>query len=83
MATKGNRLRGRAVSGGQNRLRLSLRYGQWDGGRGSPDIHVQVIVPLSGLGTGQNGVRADRLLVNCANSEGLSSFLDARGQAGA
>jgi hypothetical protein len=50
---------------------------------GAQDIHVQVIVPLSGPGKGQIGVRVGRLLVYCANREALGSFLDAWGQAGA
>ena len=44
---------------------------------GAQDIHVQVIVPLSGPGQGQVGVRVGRLLVYCANREALGSFLDA------
>ena len=48
---------------------------------GAQDIHVQVIVPLSGPGQGQIGVRVGRLLVYCANREALGSFLDARGKA--
>src|SRR5674476_1639587 len=50
---------------------------------GPQDIHVQVIVPLSGPGQGQNGVRVGRLLVYVANREALGSFLDAWGKAGA
>jgi hypothetical protein len=49
---------------------------------GAQDIHVQVIVPLSGPGQGQIGVRVGRLLVYCANREALGSFLDAWGKAG-
>src|SRR5665811_687346 len=50
---------------------------------GAQDIHVQVIVPLSGPGVGQIGVRVGRLLVYVANREALDSFLDAWGKAGA
>jgi len=50
---------------------------------GAQDIHVQVIVPLSGPGQGQIGVRVGRLLVYVANREALGSFLDAWGKAGA
>ena len=45
--------------------------------------HVQVIVPLSGPGQGQIGVRVGRLLVSVANREDLGSFVPAWGQAGA
>ena len=48
---------------------------------GAQDIHVQVIVPLSGPGQGQIGVRVGRLLVYVANREALSSFLQAWGKA--
>jgi len=50
---------------------------------GAQDIHVQVIVPLSGPGQGQIGIRVGRLLVYVANREALGSFLDAWGKAGA
>jgi hypothetical protein len=50
---------------------------------GAQDIHVQVIVPLSGPGQGQLGVRVGRILVYVANREALGAFLDAWGQAGA
>jgi hypothetical protein len=48
---------------------------------GPQDIHVTTIVPLSGPGKGQIGVRVGRLLVYVANREALGSFLDAWGQA--
>jgi hypothetical protein len=48
---------------------------------GAQDVHVQVIVPLSGPGQGQIGVRVGRLLVYVANREALGSFLDAWGKA--
>jgi hypothetical protein len=48
---------------------------------GAQDIHVQVIVPLSGPGQGQIGVRVGRLLVYVANREALGSFLAAWGKA--
>ena len=50
---------------------------------GAQDIRVQVIVPLSGPGQGQIGVRVGRLLVYVANREALDSFLQAWGQAAA
>ena len=50
---------------------------------GAQDIHVQVIVPLSGPGQGQLGVRVGRLLVYVSNREALGSFLDAWGKAAA
>lgn len=50
---------------------------------GPQDIHVQAIIPLSGPGKGQIGVRVGRLLIYVANRESLSSFLDAWGQADA
>jgi len=50
---------------------------------GAQDVHVQVIVPLSGPGKGQIGVRVGRLLVYVANREALGSFLNAWGQAAA
>ena len=48
---------------------------------GTQDVFVQPIVPLSGPGKGQIGVRVGRLLVYVANREALASFLDAWGQA--
>src|SRR5665811_1532991 len=48
---------------------------------GAQDVHVQVIVPLSGPGKGQIGIRVGRLLVYVANREALASFLEAWGQA--
>ena len=48
---------------------------------GAQDVHVQVIVPLSGPGKGQIGVRVGRLLVYVSNREALDSFLQAWGQA--
>ena len=50
---------------------------------GTQDIHVQLIVPLSGPGRGQIGVRGGRLLVYVSNREALGSFLDAWGKAAA
>jgi hypothetical protein len=50
---------------------------------GAQDTHVQVIVPLSGPGKGQIGVRVGRLLVYVSNREALASFLHAWGQAAA
>lgn len=50
---------------------------------GPQDIHVTTIVPLSGPGKGQIGVRVGRLLVYVANREALGSFLDAWGKAAA
>ena len=50
---------------------------------GAQDVHVQVVVPLSGPGQGQIGVRVGRLLVYVANREALGSFLQAWGQAAA
>ena len=50
---------------------------------GAQDIHVQVIVPLSGPGQGQIGVRVGRLLVYVSNRQALGSFLEAWGNAGA
>src|SRR5450759_2605190 len=44
---------------------------------GTQDVFVQPIVPLSGPGQGQIGVRVGRLLVYVANREALESFLDA------
>ena len=48
---------------------------------GTQDVFVQPIVPLSGPGKGQIGVRVGRLLVYVANREALASFLDAWAQA--
>jgi hypothetical protein len=48
---------------------------------GTQDVFVQTIVPLSGPGKGQIGVRVGRLLVYVANREALASFLDAWRQA--
>ena len=48
---------------------------------GAQDVHVQVIVPLSGPGQGQLGVRVGRPLVYVANREALDSFLQAWGKA--
>src|SRR5664280_1419347 len=50
---------------------------------GPQDVHVQVIVPLSGPGRGQIGVRVGRLLVYRANRQALGSWLDAWGKAAA
>jgi hypothetical protein len=44
---------------------------------GAQDIHVQAIIPLSGPGKAQIGIRVGRLLVYVANREALASFLDA------
>ena len=44
---------------------------------GAQDINVTTIVPLSGPGKGQIGVRVGRLLVYVSNREALGSFLDA------
>ena len=48
---------------------------------GAQDVIVQPIVPLSGSGKGQIGVRVGRLLVYVANREALASFVDAWAQA--
>ena len=48
---------------------------------GTQDVFVQPIVPLSGPGKGQIGVRVGRLLVYVVNREALASFLDAWRQA--
>lgn len=50
---------------------------------GTQDVHVQAIVPLSGPGKGQIGVRVGRLLVYVANREALQSFRDAWAEAAA
>ena len=44
---------------------------------GTQDVFVQTIVPLSGPGKGQIGVRVGRLLIYVANREALASFLSA------
>jgi len=44
---------------------------------GTQDVFVQPVVPLSGPGKGQIGVRVGRLLVYVANREALASFLGA------
>lgn len=44
-------------------------------------MFVQPIVPLSGPGKGQIGVRVGRLLIYVANREALASFVDAWRQA--
>lgn len=48
---------------------------------GTQDVFVQTIVPLSGPGKGQIGVRVGRVLIYVANKEALQSFLDAWKQA--
>ena len=48
---------------------------------GTQDVFVQPIVPLSGPGQGQIGVRVGRLLVYVANREALASFVEAWEQA--
>ena len=48
---------------------------------GTQDVHVQVLVPLSGPGKGQIGVRVGRILIYVANKEALQSFVDAWRQA--
>ena len=48
---------------------------------GSQDVFVQPIVPLSGPGRGQIGVRVGRLLVYVSDRDALASFLDAWRQA--
>ena len=48
---------------------------------GTQDVFVQPIVPLSGSGKGQIGVRVGRLLVYVANREALASFVEAWEQA--
>ena len=44
---------------------------------GTQDVFVQPIVPLSGPGKGQIGVRVGRLLVYVADRDALASFLEA------
>ena len=44
---------------------------------GTQDVFVQPIVPLSGPGKGQIGVRVGRILIYVANREALASFVDA------
>jgi hypothetical protein len=48
---------------------------------GTQDVFVQTIVPLSGPGKGQIGVRVGRILIFVANREALASFMDAWAQA--
>lgn len=48
---------------------------------GTQDVFVQPIIPLSGPGKGQIGVRVGRILIYVANREALASFLDAWKQA--
>jgi len=48
---------------------------------GTQDVFVQPIVPLSGPGKGQIGVRVGRILIYVANREALASFMDAWAQA--
>jgi len=48
---------------------------------GTQDVHVQTIVPLSGPGKGQIGVRVGRILIYVGNKEALASFVDAWAQA--
>lgn len=48
---------------------------------GTQDTHVQALIPLSGPGKGQIGVRVGRLLVYLANREALASFVDAWAEA--
>jgi hypothetical protein len=48
---------------------------------GTQDVFVQPIVPLSGPGKGQIGVRVGRILIYVANREALASFVDAWRQA--
>ena len=48
---------------------------------GTQDTHVKALIPLSGPGKGQIGVRVGRLLAYVANKEAWQSFLDAWAEA--
>jgi hypothetical protein len=83
MRVKRNRLRAVAPLVGKTGFQYRFDVASQVMAAGVQDIHVQVIVPLSGPGQGQIGVRVGRLLVYVANREAFGSFLQAWGQAGA
>jgi hypothetical protein len=82
MTTKRSRLRAVPSLVGKTGFQYRFDVASQVMAAGAQDVHVQVIVPLSGPGRGQIGVRVGRLLVYVANREALGSFLQAWGQAG-
>ena len=81
MTVKRNRLRAVPPLVGETGFDYRFDVASQGMATGAQDIHVQVIVPLSGPGQGQIGVRVGRLLVYVSNWEALGSFLQAWGQA--
>ena len=77
MITKPTRLRSVLRLAGKSTYELRFEVASQAMAAGSQDTHVQAIVPLSGPGRGQIGVRVGRLLVYVANREALASFLSA------
>jgi len=82
MTTKRNRLRAVPSLVGKTGFDYRFDVASQVMVAGAQDVHVQLIVPLSGPGQGQIGVRVGRSLVYVANREALGSFLDAWAQAG-
>ena len=83
MTTKRSRLRAVPSLVGKTGFQYRFDVASQVMAAGAQDIHVQVIVPLSGPGKGQLGIRVGRLLVYVSNREALDSFLQAWAQAGA
>src|ERR1035437_1275482 len=77
MITKPGRLRAVPRLAGKSTYELRFEGASQAMVAGPQDVFVQTIVPLSGPGKGQIGVRVGRLLVYVANREALESFLSA------
>jgi hypothetical protein len=56
---------------------------RWPPKRWCPEVHVQVLNPLSRPQRGEIGVRVGRVLIYVANREALASFVEAWTQAAA
>jgi hypothetical protein len=75
--TAPSRLRAVPRLGGRSTYEYRFEVASQVMAAGTQDVFVQPIVPLSGPGQGQIGVRVGRLLVYVANREALASFMDA------
>jgi len=79
--TAPSRLRAVPQLGGRSTYQYRFEVASQVMAAGTQDIFVQPIVPLSGPGKGQIGVRVGRILIYVANREALASFVDAWTQA--
>jgi hypothetical protein len=75
--TAPSRLRAVPRLGGKSTYEYRFEVASQVMAAGTQDVFVQPIVPLSGPGQGQIGVRVGRILVYVANREALASFVDA------